>query len=172
MPKQSDLLPREVIERRILLIRGQKVLLDAYLAQLYGVETRALNQAVHRNLERFPDDFMFQLSEEEKRQVITICDNLPRLKYAPNPPFAFTEYGAVMAASVLNSARAIQVSVYVVRVFIRLRQLLAENSTLAEKMRILEQKLEKQDTAIQSLALALRGLTAPTLPTKRRRIGI
>lgn len=172
MIQESDLLPREIIERRILLIRWQKIILDADLAQLYGVETRTLNQAVRRNIERFPGDFMFQLTEDEPRQVITICDHLPRLKHVPNPPFAFTEYGAVMAASVLNSARAVQVSVYVVRVFIKLRRLLAENSALAGKMRLLERRLEHHDASIRSLALALRELTEPTLPSKRRRIGI
>ncbi|MGK5085027.1 ORF6N domain-containing protein [Bdellovibrionota bacterium FG-1] len=169
---KSTLLPSEVIERRILFIRGQKVILDADLAELYGVQTRALNQAVRRNIGRFPEDFMFQLDEKEKQQVITICDHLPKLKFAPNPPYAFTEYGAVMVASILNSERAIQVSVYVVRVFIKLRRLLSENRVLAEKMHNMEQKLEKHDGAIRSLAIALRELTQPSLPNKRRRIGI
>lgn len=158
--------------KRILLIRGRKVILDADLALLYGVKTKAFNQAVKRNLERFPGDFMFQLTEDEKLEVVTICDHLPGLKFSPQLPYVFTEYGAVMAASILNSPRAVQVSVYVVRVFIRLRKLVSENTTLAKKMRVLEMQLEKHDSAIRSLSLALRGLIDPVLSPKRRKIGI
>lgn len=99
MTEERDLVPREIIEKRIMLMRGWKVILDADLAALYGVETRKLNQAVQRNTKRFPEDFMFHLTPEEKREVITICDNLPKLEFAHQPPFAFTKYGAVMAAT-------------------------------------------------------------------------
>jgi hypothetical protein len=172
MSDHAQLVPGEIIEKRILLIRGRRVILDADLASLYGVETRTLNQAVRRNIERFPEDFMFQLTQDEKDEVITICDHLPNLKFAPKPPYAFTEHGTVMAASILNSSRAIQVSVYVVRVFIRLQRLLSENATIARKMRILESRLEKNDSAIRSLSSALREMATPILPQKRRRIGI
>ena len=148
------------------------MILDADLALLYGVETKALNQAVRRNSERFPSDFLFQLTESEKSEVVTICDYLPNLKYSRKPPYAFTEHGATMAASVLNSNRAIQISVYVVRVFVELRQLISKNKDLAEKMYRLEQELERHDTAIRSLAVVLRDLTEPTLQQKRRRIGV
>lgn len=164
-------LPNEIIEKRILFIRGQKVILDADLALLYGVETKALNQAIRRNSERFPDDFMFQLSLDEKQKVVTICDHLPKLKYSSQNPYVFTEHGAVMVASVLNSPRAVQVSVYIVRVFIRLQRLLSENRSLAEKMNTIEQQLKKHDGAIQSLAMALHKLTEPVLHPRRKRIG-
>ncbi|MDQ6960018.1 MAG: ORF6N domain-containing protein [Mariprofundaceae bacterium] len=104
----SQLIPVELIEKRILLIRSQKVMLDADLAEMYGVETRALHQAVKRNLDRFPPDFMFQLSREGKREVITNCDHLSRLKFSKALPYAFSEHGALMVASVLNTQRAVE----------------------------------------------------------------
>ena len=110
------------LESLILNFRGRKVLIDADLATIYGVETRTLNQAVKRNAERFPEDFIFQLSAAEKSEVITNCDHLARLKFAKSLPFAFTEHGAIMAASVLNSREAVTMSVYVVRAFIRVRE--------------------------------------------------
>ena len=111
------LIPGELIEKKILLIRGEKVMLDSDLAELYGVPTKALNQAVKRNKERFPDDFMFQLAKTEKDEVVTNCDHLSRLKFSPNLPFAFTEHGAIMAATILNSPVAVQTSIHVVRTF-------------------------------------------------------
>lgn len=98
------------IEARIQIIRRQKVMLDADLAELYGAETRVLNQAVKRNLEHFPEDFMFQLTNAEKVEVVTNCDHLAKLKFSPSLPFAFPEHGSIMAASVLNSSRAIEIS--------------------------------------------------------------
>ena len=115
------LVPSERIERSILFIRGQKVMLDADLADLYGVATKVLNQAVKRNMDRFPGDFLFQLTAEEKAEVVTDCDHLAKLKFSPVLPYAFTEHGAIMAASVLNSPQAVEVSVFVVRAFVRLR---------------------------------------------------
>ena len=105
----------ESIERIILSLRGERVILDADLAVLYGVSTKALNQAVKRNLERFPTDFLFQLTAEEKSEVVTACDHLARLRFSPNLPYAFTEHGVLMAANVLNSQRAIKASVQVDR---------------------------------------------------------
>jgi hypothetical protein len=116
-------IPIGQIEQRILLIRGQRVMLDADLAMLYGVPTRVLNQAVRRNAKRFPQDFMFKLTQSEKNEVITICDHLKNLKYAKALPNAFTEHGAIMVASVLNTQRAMQVSVFVVRAFVKLREM-------------------------------------------------
>jgi hypothetical protein len=171
MSTTSEIIPFETIERRILIIRGQKVILDADLAHLYGVQTKVLNQAVRRNSGRFPEDFLFQLNEVEKKEVVTICDHLPKLKYTPNLPYVFTEHGAMMAASVLNSEKAVQVSVYVVRVFIKLRHLVSQNKDLGEKLCKLEQRLEKHDSSIRSLVITLRELTEPTLPAKRRPIG-
>lgn len=110
----ETLIPVEMIEKKILMIRGEKVMLDADLSELYGVTTKRLNEQVKRNCERFPDDFMFQLTEEEKAEVVAICDHLKRLKFSPVLPYAFTEHGAIMLASVLNSPIAVQTSVLVV----------------------------------------------------------
>src|SRR6185436_2211931 len=127
-------------ERSILLVRGHRVLLDADLAEIYSVTTSRLNEQVKRNLARFPDDFMFQLTEIEKAEVIANCDHLRRLKFSPYLPSAFTEHGALMLANVLNSERAAQTSVQVVRAFVRLRQMLASHADLARKLEELEQK--------------------------------
>ena len=167
-----ELIPQEAIEKRILLIRGHKVILDADLAWLYQVPTKVLNQAIRRNPDRFPEDFVFQLTEEEKQEVVTICDHLPKLKFTPGKPHVFTEHGAIMAASVLNSARAVKVSVYVVRVFVGLRQLLLKNRSLSDQMAKLEGQVQNHDLAIRSLAKVLQELTEPALSKKRRRIGI
>ena len=110
------------LEHLILTIRGHKVLIDADLATIYGVETRSLNQAVKRNTGRFPEDFMFRLSVAEKSEVITNCDHLARLKFAKSLPLAFTEHGAIMAATVLNSPEAVTMSIFVVRAFIQMRE--------------------------------------------------
>jgi hypothetical protein len=117
----GHIVPEERIAQGILMIRGHKVMVDADLANLYGVTTKRLNEQVKRNRERFPDDFMFQLTAEEKEQVVANCDHLARLKFSPAIPNVFTEHGAIMAASVLNTPRAVEMSVYVVRAFIRLR---------------------------------------------------
>lgn len=155
----------------ILLIRGKKVILDADLAGLYGVETRRLNEQVKRNADRFPEDFMFQLSLEEfdilKSQFAI---STPRWGGRRKRPFAFTEHGVIMAAGVLNTSKAIDVSVYVVRAFVRLREYLATHKELAHKLVELEKKLDTHDEAIQSLIMAIRRLMEPP-KTKRQRIG-
>jgi len=120
----GGIIPIERVQDRILLVRGQKVIIDADLAVLYGVNTKRLNEQVKRNRKRFPQDFVFQLSESEKDEVVANCDHLERLKYSPSTPYAFTEHGALMAATVLKTEQAVQVSVYVVRAFVQLRRLL------------------------------------------------
>jgi hypothetical protein len=157
----------ERIERAIFLIRGQKVMLDADLAELYGVLTKVLNQAVKRNKERFPVDFMFQLTKEEKDEVVTNCDHLKRLKFSPTLPHAFTEHGAIMLATILNSPIAVQASIQVVRAFVRLRQMLASNADLARKLDTLERKYDAQFKVVFD---AIRQLMTPPEP-KRKRIG-
>jgi phage regulator Rha-like protein len=132
------------LDNRILSIRGQKVMLDADLAEVYGVTTKALNQAIKRNAERFPGDFAFLLSVEEKLQVVTDCDHLVRLKFSPVLPRAFTEHGAIMAANVLNSSRAVQMSVFVVRAFVKMRAALNNTRELARKLTDLEQELKSR----------------------------
>jgi hypothetical protein len=156
------------IDSRILLIRGHRVMLDADLAEVYGTTTKALNQAVKRNRERFPAEFMFQLTRREKDEVVTNCDHLRKLKYSPNFPFAFTEYGAVMLASVLNSPIAVQASIAVVRAFIRLREILAAHKELARKLKELENRIEGHDEEITALFDAIRELMdSPEKPSKQ-----
>ena len=142
-------------------------MLDSDLAVIYGVPTKVLNQAVKRNENRFPSDFMFQLTEAEKSEVVTSCDHLARLKFSPHLPYAFTEHGALMLANVLNSERAAQTSVQVVRAFVRLRQMLASNAELARKLETLEKKYDRQFKVVFD---AIRRLMSPP-ETKRREIG-
>ncbi len=168
MPNNQSIIPAERIEKAILLIRGQRVMLDADLAGLYGVTTKRLNEQVKRNRDRFPPDFMFRLTAQEKREVVANCDHLSRLKFSPVLPHAFTEHGAIMLAAVLNTPRAIEVSVFVVRAFVRLREILATHRSLANKLAELESKIGTHDEAIRSLMSAIRQLMAPKeVPSKK-----
>ena len=167
MVSRESIVPMESIERSIFFIRGQKVMLDADLAKLYGVPTKVLNQAVKRNIERFPLDFMFQLTKDEKDEVVTNCDHLKKLKFSPNLPYAFTEHGAIMLATILNSPVAVQASIQVVRAFVRLRQMLASNAELARKLNALEKKYDVQFKVVFD---AIRQLMTPPEP-KQSRIG-
>ena len=135
---------KKPIENVILTVRGQRVILDADLAKVYGVSTKRLNEQVKRNRERFPTHFMFQLTEAEKAEVVANCDHLRKLKFSPVQPYVFTEHGAIMAASVLNSDRAIQVSVYVVEAFIKMRVVLSDTRELALKLAALEKELKER----------------------------
>jgi hypothetical protein len=167
MVNENSLIPVERIEKAILLIRGQKVMLDVDLAELYGVETKVLVQAVKRNLERFPEDFMFQLSQEEfailRSQIVTSSDWGGR-RYRP---YAFTEQGVAMLSSVLHSRRAIKANIEIMRAFIRLRQMLASHVELARKLDALEKKYDAQ---FKQVFEAIRQLMTPLEP-KRRPIG-
>jgi hypothetical protein len=184
--------PVERIVSRILLVRGQKVMLDADLADIYGVTTKALNQAVKRNAERFPEDFAFQLTSVEaghlrsqfatssnqdadpkepflnRSQIVTGSQKHrdPRLL-----PWVFTEHGALMAANLLRSKRAVQTSLYVVRAFVRLREMVAANKELSKKLDELERRVSHHDEAITSIVKAIRELATPPEPKPRRRIG-
>jgi len=164
---QKAIIPIGQIEERILLIRGQRVMLDADLAGLYGTTTKRLNEQVKRNRGRFPEDFMFQLTKKEKAEVVAICDHLAKLKFSPVLPNAFTEHGAIMVASVLNTKRAMQVSVFVVRAFVKLREMLSTHKELAHKLAVLERKLQSHDESIRSLVVAIRQLMATPEPKKR-----
>jgi len=168
------------IESAIYLLRGQRVMLDSDLAAIYGVSTRQLNQQLKRNRSRFPDDFAFQLSTEEFRnlksqiatsslmsQSVTSSGHGGRRKL----PWAFTEHGALMLASVLNSEVAVQASVRVVRAFVKLREMIAANAQLAAKLEELERRLDSNDEAIVDLFAALKRLIEPPEPPKRREIG-
>ena len=166
------MVPIEHITQAIQVIRGQKVLLDADLATLYGVETKRFNEQVKRNRARFPEDFMFQLREEEfaalRSQNATSKANRGGRRYLP---YAFTEHGAIMAATILNSPWATEVSVYVVRAFVRLRELLASQQVLAERLDRLEATLTEHDQSITEIVKALRQLMLPPDPPKKRQIG-
>ena len=170
MPLQP-VLPIERIAQSILVIRGQKVMIDADLAVLYGVATKRLNEQVKRNIDRFPADFMFQLNPPEKDEVVANCDHLVKLKFSKALPFAFTEHGALMAASVLNTPRAVEVSVYVVRAFVALRELLTGNKELTAKLNELAHKVDSHDQAIAGLINAMRELMRPPEPKKKQPIG-
>lgn len=136
----------EMVMNQIFNIRRHKVMLDFHLALLYEVETRALKQAVKRKQQRFPEDFMFQLTKEEWRELITICDNLPDgAKYSPATPFAFTEQGVAMLSSILNSERAVSVNIQIMRVFTRIRQMLSDNTELRLEIEKIKRKLDNQD---------------------------
>ena len=167
------LVPIELIAGRIFLIRGQKVMLDSDLAELYQVPTKALNQAVQRNLDRFPSDFMFQLNKEEladwRSQIVT---SNPSAKMGlRRPPHAFTEHGVAMLSSVLKSPRAVQVNILIIRAFIRLRELLASNKELAVRLEQVEGALDQHASVINVLAEEINNLKTPLsepMPSKQR----
>jgi len=175
--KRTGVVSVEQITHSILVFRGHKVLLDAELAELYGVPTKALNQAVKRNAERFPEDFMFRLSQAEaealnRSQLVTGSQKHRDPRFSPS---AFTEHGAMMAAMILNSPRAVETSVYVVRAFVKLRELLASNRELARRFEQLEARVEKlvaHDQALGVILSAIRKLMPPPPePPKNRPIG-
>ncbi len=175
----------DTVSGRIHLVRGQRVMLDADLAELYGVATKVFNQAIKRNIERFPADFMFQLTAEEhdslRSQIVT--------SYAIDPlgsqtvtlktgrggrrylPYVFTEHGAIMAASVLNSPQAVEMSVFVVRAFVRLREVLLTHSDLTKKLSELERKVGGHDSDIRAIISAIKQLMSPPPTPTKKRIG-
>jgi phage regulator Rha-like protein len=156
------------IEQKILLIRGQKVMVDRDLAELYGVETKYLNRQVKRNKERFPGQFMFQLTRIEKNELVTNWHRFRILKHATSLPHVFTEHGVAMLASVLNSKRAIKLSICIIETFVRLRQILSTHKELAHKLEQLEHKTEKHDAEIQAIFEAIRQLMTPPDKPKRK----
>lgn len=188
MSKQA-IVPISDIESKIIVVRGQRVMLDSDLAELYGVPTKVFNQAVRRNAERFPDDFMYQLTEAEvtrlRSQIVTskpagMESTRLRSQIATSntgrggrrtAPYVFTEHGAIMAANVLNSPQAVKVGVYVVRAFVKLREMLSARRDLAIKLDELERKYEKHDQQIVALIDAFRQMMSPAPEPKRKPIG-
>lgn len=164
----KSIVPEERVEQIIFIIRNQKVILDSDLATLYGVETKVLNQAIKRNTNRFPANFMFQLTSMEKNEVVTNCDHLRKLKYSPNLPYALTEHGALMAANVLNSPRAISMSLAIINTFIKLRQILSVNKDLSRRLDELEGKYDEQ---FQAVFQAIRRLMETPKKPKKTVIG-
>jgi hypothetical protein len=180
----DDLLPLEAITQRILVLRAQKVLLDTDLAALYGVTTKRFNEQVKRNLERFPADFMFQLNEAESASLRSQFATLKtgRGQHRKYLPYVFTEHGAIMASMILNSPRATEVSVYVVRAFVKLREMIVSNKDLAHRLDELESKADlievkhdnfEHNTRVQLKQVfeAIRELSTPPEPAKKRSIG-
>ena len=168
--KKPLMIPDEIVINKILLLRDKKVMIDKDIAELYGVSTKRLNEQVKRNAKRFPEDFMFQLTQEEKDEVVANCDHLKTLKYSPNLPFVFTEHGAVMLASVLNSDRAIEVNIQIVRIFTRMREMLLTNKDILLKLEQLENKVSSHDENIKMIFDALKQLLNPP-QEPRKRIG-
>lgn len=166
---KRPLVPAEQIERLILLIRGRRVVLDADLARIYGVTTARLNQQVKRNRGRFPADFVFQLSTEEHRFLMLQSATSKSGRGGRRKlPYAFTEHGAIMLASVLNTPIAVHASVQVVRAFVRLRQMLVANRALAERLEAVERQLEGHDAGIRNLFQTIRQLLQPPAPGRPR----
>jgi len=167
----NSIIPAEHIERKIYLIRGHKVMLDSDLAELYGVATKVFLQAVKRNLNRFPEDFIFQLNYQEvaalRSQFVTSKPGRGGRRYQP---YVFTEQGVAMLSSVLNSERAIEVNIAIMRAFVKLREMLSTNKELAHKLAQLERKIEKHDDEIKLIFDAIRELMRPP-ETKKRKIG-
>ena len=171
MKETGAIIPIGSIQQRILQIRGVKTIVDADLAKFYGVETKRLNEQVRRNPERFPDDFMFQLTKEEKAELVAKCNHLSNIKYSSYLPYAFTEHGAIMAASVLNTKRAAEVSVFVVRAFIVLRQSVQEYTEIMQRLADLEIQSFGNGQNIKAIIKAIEKLAESKPVPEQRKIG-
>jgi hypothetical protein len=165
-----DIVPVEIIENKILVIRGHKVMIDRDLAELYGVKTMVLNQAVKRNAKRFPEEFMFQLTNEEKTEVITNCDRLKEIKFSPHNPYVFTEYGVAMLSGVLNSEQAIFANIQIIKAFVKLREMALANKDLNKRVDDLERMLisyaRENNANIEEIFKQLAYLTDITKPAQ------
>lgn len=172
MTSDASLIPAERIESSILVLRGQRVVLDRDLAALYGVSTKRLNEQVRRNQARFPEDFCFQIDRQEfanlRSQFATSSKVHGGQRYAPR---AFTEHGALMAAQVINSPEAVNMSVHVVRAFVRLRQLMVNHKALSAQLAALENRVGDHDEQIAAIVDTIRRLTTPDAPTHGRKMG-
>jgi hypothetical protein len=169
MKSKAEIVITEKIEQKIMLIRNKKVMLDRDLAVLYQVPTFRLNEQVKRNLKRFPADFMFKLSRREKKEVIANCDNLQDLKFSPALPYAFTEHGIAMLSSILNSDKAIEVNIQIMRTFGKLRELMLVHKDLRLKIEEMEKKYDQQFKLVFN---AIRKLLEPPLPPPKTRLPI
>lgn len=162
----ADIIPVEVIAEKIFEIRGQKVMIDADLARLYSVQTKRLNEAVKRNTGRFPEDMMFQLSAQERDELVANCDRFTNMKHSSTFPHAFTEAGVAMLSSVLNSEMAIQINLQIIRAFIRLRRMLIDHEALRLAIEGLERRVGKNERNIQIAIKAIQSILTPPEPTK------
>ena len=164
----SNLVQKEEIENRILLIRGNRVMIDRDIAELYGVETKYLNRQVKRNIARLPPEFMFRLSKKEKNELVTNWHRFETLKHSTVLPYAFTEHGVTMLATVLNSDLAIEMSILIVKTFIKLRRFLFNHKKLDLKIKELELKINRHDGEISSIFEAIRQLMLQEQKPKRK----
>lgn len=164
----KEAMPQEIIESRIFQVRGRKVMLDRDLARLYGVSTKAMNQAVRRNPKRFPEDFMIILTIVERKELVTNCDRFDTLKHSTSPPHAFTEQGVAMLSSVLNSERAVLVNIQIMRAFVNLRRIALTYTGLKRKIDDMEKKYDAQFSVVFE---AMRQLIEPPAEPPKRKIG-
>jgi hypothetical protein len=172
LPPVFHLVTAQSVEGRILEIRGHRVILDRDLAEVYGEPTKRLNQQVNRNPKRFPPDLAFRLTKEETAEVVANCNHLSKLKYSRTLPMAFTEYGALMAANVLRTERAIEMSLFVIRAFVRMRDMLAGRGEIARRLDSIERKLLRHDHALQVIYKEIKALRGIARSSERPRIGI
>ena len=166
--KPQIAIPDALVLNKILIIRDKKVMIDIDLAELYGVPTKRLNEQVKRNKKRFPEDFMFQLTQVEKEWLIENKEHLNKLKFSPNLPLAFTEHGAVMLASVLNSERAIEVNIQIVRIFTQIREMLLTNKDILLRIEKIERNTTKNNKEIQHIFEVLKQLIEEPIPPRKR----
>jgi len=165
----ADLIPQGTIASKIFLLRGKKVMLDEDLAALYSVETKQLKRQVRRNIERFPDDFIFELTQKEHQDFLRCqIGTLKRGSYSKYLPYAFTEQGVAMLSSVLHSKKAIQVNIAIMRVFVRLKEMISTHKELAKKIAELERKMEKKDEEIHTIFQVIRELMSPPKKPNRK----
>jgi hypothetical protein len=171
MTPDNSIIPIGKIGQRILMIRSEKVVIDADLAEFYCVSTKRLNERVKRNKDRFPEDFMFQLNADEKSEVVAKCDHLEKLKFSKVLPYAFTEHGVIMAASVLNSSQATEVGIFIVRAFVKLRLAISEHKELNRKISQIERHLSGHDEQINAIIKTIKQLIQPSPVPQKRHIG-
>ena len=166
----NELVPIEIIENKILMLRGQKVMLDRDLAQLYEVETKRLNEAVKRNIERFPDNFMFKLNDNELKELVANCDRFKTLKHSASLPYAFSEYGVAMLSSVLNSKKAVAINIQIIQTFIKMKQFALSHNDLSQRINELEKYFvnyaRDNDEQLHKINETLNYLIDITKPTK------
>lgn len=177
VPRKRKLvvLPTNPTKTPIILIRGHRVIIDSDLATLYGIKTKRLKEQVKRNSERFPTDFLIELTESEKEEVVANCDHLKKLKFSSTLPIAFTEHGAVMAATVLNSRVAIETSILVVRAFIHAREIISEHRELKQRLERLEERVARgfqdNEEELQAIRFAIQELREPPTSRSKKPIG-
>jgi hypothetical protein len=168
----NNIIPVEAVTEKIFEIRGQKVMIGADLARLYGVPTKRLNESVKRNIQRFPEDLMFSISEKERDELVANCDRFTNMKHSSVMPHAFTETGVAMLSSVLNSEKAIQINLQIIRAFIRLRRMLIDHQALRLAIEGLERRVGKNERDIQIAIKAIQSiLTPPVQQNPKRKMG-